>query len=427
MLCLGAYNAVRRTNCLLNQSILLNYNFPLVRTYINIDVAVDFLFYNLAQAVASSNSLLLTFLFNSCLLILFLIEVIWPIANFSVTPITSQEFGKNISVVWDMDKGSYVKVEVYYNEILCCNRSDLNHVGSSCNCLISDLNLFDPDGYVDLRIYAYNNVSNVTEILKVEVLKVIQIKEISALTTYASWGIGVKGAGTQRNVFPTEYPVQLSAIFDGGPARVIDWTFNCVTSTDIPNEKEISFDKTFPSDIAQLCDIAVTLTNNISTDSATTTIDLRESIIFTSLTYDGPLKPNQTMTFTISFEKFGQGTCVVVDRGDNSSLLVFGDASCETKFNALEINPKIVEDPPLRFSERRPDTTVITIEHLYPGVGVYPVKMRAANLLANVTESLVAVVIPFVCKYPNVTVKGMYQHAQSIYSVVSTKTRINLV
>ena len=333
--------------------------------------------------------------------------MIWPIANFSATPIPAQEFGQNISVVWDMDKGSYVTVEVYYNELLCCNRSNINHVGSQCNCLISDLALFDPDGVVDFRIYAYNNVSNVTEILEVEVLKIIQNATISLLTSYSSWGVGMEGTGSQRNIFPTEYPVQLSAIFDGGPASIIDWAFNCSVSSAIENENEKNFYKTFPSDIPQICDIHVVLTNNISAENASTTIDLKESIFLTSLTYDGPLKPNQSMTFTLLFEKFGQGTCAVVDMGDNSSLLVFGEASCETKVNAFQINPNIVDDPPLNFSERNPNTSVITIKHEYlAGVGAYTVKMSAANLLVNVTESLVAVVIPFVCKYPNVTITG---------------------
>ena len=333
--------------------------------------------------------------------------MIWPIANFSVTPISAQEFGQNIFVIWDMDKGSYVTVEVYYNELLCCNRSNINHVGSYCNCLISDPISFDPDGLVDFRVYAYNNVSNVTQILEVEVLKIIHNAKISALTSYASWGVGMEGAGSQRNVFPTEYPVELSAIFDGGPASIIDWTFICTVSSDINDENQVKFFKTFPSDIAQMCDINVVLTNNISTDSASTTIDLKESLIFTSLTYDGPLKPNRSMTFTLLFEKFGQGTCVVIDMGDNSSLLVFGETSCETKIDASQINPNIVDDPPLTFSERNSETSIITIEHEYlAGAGSYPVKMSAANLLVNVTQSLVAVVIPFVCKYPNVTVTG---------------------
>ncbi len=342
-----------------------------------------------------------------------LTEVIWPIANFSVPPISAQRFGQNISVVWEMDQGSYVTVEVYYNEILCCSRflnHQLNYVGSQCNCSITDPNLFDPDGVVDFRIYAYNNVSNVTETLEVEVLKVIKNVGISALTSYASWGIGVEGTGPNSNVFPTEYPVKLSAVFDGGPASIIEWTFTCTVSPDIPDENELSFDKTFPSDIAQLCDITLVLTNNISTDTASKTIDLKESIIFNSFTYDGPLKPNQTLTFTISFEKFGQGTCVVVDMGDNSSLLVFGDATCETKFDVSQINPKIVEEPRLTFFQRSPETSAITIEHEFPGVGDYPVRMSAANLLVNVTESLVAVVIPFVCKYPNVTITGNTIH-----------------
>ena len=334
--------------------------------------------------------------------------MIWPIANFTVEPLPAQEFGQNISVGWNMDKGSYVTVEVYYNELLCCNRSNINHVGSHCNCLISDPIFFDPDGLVNFRVYAYNNVSNVTEFVEVEVLTIIHDANISALTSYASWGIGVEGMGSQRNIFPSEYPVQFDVTFDGKPAHVtiIDWTFNCSVSSAIDSENRKNFPKQFPSDIAQICDINVVLTNNISTDSASITIDLKESLIFANLTYNGPLKPNRSMTFNLLFEKFGQGTCVVIDMGDNSSLLVFGETSCKTNINASQINPNIVDDPPLKFPEKNSETS-ITIEHKYlAGVGSYAVKMSAVNLLINVTESLIAVVIPFVCKYPNVTVTG---------------------
>ena len=339
--------------------------------------------------------------------------MIWPIANFTVELLPAQEFGQNISVGWNMDKGSYVTVEVYYNELLCCKRSKINHVGSHCNCLIADPAFFDPDGFVHFRIYAYNNVSNVTEFLEVEVLTIIHNAKISALTSYASWGIGVEGTGSQRNVFPSEYPVQFDVTFDGKPANVtiIDWTFNCSVSSAIGSENRTNFFKQFPSGIAQMCDVNVVLTNNISTYSTSITIDLKVSLIFTSLTYNGPLKPNRSMTFNLLFEKFGQGTCVVIDMGDNSSLLVFGETSCETKIDASQINPNIVDDPPLTFSERNSETSIITIEHEYlAGVGSYPVKMSAVNLLVNITESLIAVVIPFVCKYPNVTVTGKIMH-----------------
>jgi hypothetical protein len=59
----------------------------------------------------------------------FFTEYIYPIENFNVQPLAAQKFAENISLVWDLEEGSYTSVEVYYNEILCCNETNLHRVG----------------------------------------------------------------------------------------------------------------------------------------------------------------------------------------------------------------------------------------------------------------------------------------------------------
>ena len=128
--------------------------------------------------------------------------------------------------------------------------------------------------------------------------------------------------------------------------------------------------------------------------------------MFVDMGSNGPIKLNQTMTFTISLTKFGTQTCMWVDLGDNSSLLVYGDASCLAGINVDSINPNIVAEPKLKHIYAHSDIQMITINHAYPRDGTYNVRMNGSNFLSKATHEMVAVVLPFVCKNPNVTIKG---------------------
>ncbi len=128
--------------------------------------------------------------------------------------------------------------------------------------------------------------------------------------------------------------------------------------------------------------------------------------MFTDMTNNGPVKLNQTMTFTISLERFGNGTCLWVDMGDNSSLLVFGDDSCPGGIDVDLINPNIIAEPKLKYTFKHSDTQRIIIDHVYPRVGSYHVRMNASNPVSKANHEMVAVVLLLVCKNPNVTIKG---------------------
>ena len=133
---------------------------------------------------------------------------------------------------------------------------------------------------------------------------------------------------------------------------------------------------------------------------------LYQSVKFTDMTSDGPVKIKQTMNIQILFEKFGTGTCLWVDIGDNSSLLVFGNNSCPGQVDINSINPNIVTEPRLKYTYKNPDTLIISFNHIYNQVGSYNVRMRASNLVSSTSHEMVVVVLPYVCKNPNVTIKG---------------------
>jgi hypothetical protein len=298
-------------------------------------------------------------------------------------------------------------VQVYYNEILCCNVTDLHRVGGECNCLITNPIHFDPDGIVDIRVFAWNSVSNKTVDIQVEVLKDIQNSTISMLTSYANFGSGVKGLGIQENIFPSEYPVVFGVSYQDGPARLVQWDFNCDVS-DVAQEFDFQFDKSFPSDENQECDITVTLQNNKSTAYVYGGIILKQSTLFTSISNDGPVKINNTITLTILFDKFAPETCMWIDVGDNSSLLVFGDNSCAVKFSVAQINRNIVAEPLQKFYPKSSDTQQVVIQHHYPQVGSFLVRMNASNAVSMAIDETVAVILALECENPNITINGEY-------------------
>ena len=135
-------------------------------------------------------------------------------------------------------------------------------------------------------------------------------------------------------------------------------------------------------------------------------LNLYQSIVFTDMTTDGPVKINKTMNFAIIFEKFGTGTCLWIDLGDNSSLLVFGNNSCPRQIDVDSINPNIETQSRLNYTFKHPDTRRINFNHIYAQVGSYNVRMMASNLVSSKSYELTAVVLSYVCKNPNVTVKG---------------------
>ena len=124
----------------------------------------------------------------------------------------------------------------------------------------------------------------------------------------------------------------------------------------------------------------------------------------TDMTSNGPVKMNDTMTITISLEKLGTGTCLWVDLGDNSPLFLFGNYSCPGQIDVDSINPNIGAESNYTF--KHPNTEQIIINHVYPHFGSHVIKMGASNIVSTAALEMVAVVLPFECRNPNVTIKG---------------------
>ena len=339
-----------------------------------------------------------------------------PITDLVMQPIPAHEFGKNISIKWSVSEGTYLIVEALYNTIPCCN-SSVGHVKQgTCICAISDPDLYDPDGVVEITVIARNLVSSPNTTLEVEVLKKIQNVSI---TMHSDFGIGPEG-----NIFPAEYAVKFDAAYLDGTPTSSQWTINC-TESGTSFESALTFEKIWTT-TAQDCDILVALRNSISQATARSSVVLKESVILNSLTSNSPMKLNRSMTFVISLQKLGTQTCLWLDLGDNSSLVVFGYHSCPSTINVDQINPNIVIEPRLKFTHKYPDSQEIVIDHVYPRVGSYDVRLYASNDVSMVTEQLVVEVLALECRNPNVSILGMWRHLFYDSLNVSRKLRFCL-
>ena len=252
---------------------------------------------------------------------------------------------------------------------------------------------------VDITVIARNLVSNPNTTLQVQVLKKIQNASIKTHSDY-----GFEGPGSLQNAFPAEHPLKFNIAYLGGPVTSSEWTIDC-TDSGTSFKSELTFEKTFDAS-TQDCDISVVLTNKISQATSRSTIVLKESVIFNSLTSNAPLKLNQTTTFIISLQKLGTQTCLWLDLGDNSSLVVFGHESCPSTIDVDKINPNIIIDPRLTFTHKYSETKEIVIDHVYSRVGSYDVRMYASNDVSMASKQLVVEVLALECRNPNVTILG---------------------
>ena len=137
------------------------------------------------------------------------------IAGFTLNPISAQKFGESFSVGWTMAAGTDVAVTVAYNGIPCCNAGPFTNTDGQCDCLISDANLFDPDGLVNISVIASNTVSSIPAYIELEVLKFITQVSFTMLTSYSDFGTEVDGRKSQRNLFPAEHPVKFNCSYTG--------------------------------------------------------------------------------------------------------------------------------------------------------------------------------------------------------------------
>ena len=330
------------------------------------------------------------------------------IVGFSAFSIPPHEYGAPIDIVWQLSIGTNVTVEIWYNDLLCDNRTDIsttNDQNISRVCLVTDPAHFDSDRSVDIKLSASNLVSYADITVTVEMFYPMNITKFVALTTIAQWGANAQGAGPIKNKFPAEHPVLFEVEYTGGPASEHGWTFfhphahvyctNCGSrsSTDAEGEFEFSVtDDTFDAEFK--------LWNTAGETKSVLAIDLDRSFRLTSVLIDSPVTMNRTETLTVNLEDIGAHTCIAIDFGDNSLLRLYGSAqACDEQYDHTSRSDVIFTEKPL-------NTTQIDVEHAFETTGTYQVKLDGRNYVSwdNFQQEVVVALAP--CEYPNVTITG---------------------
>ena len=332
------------------------------------------------------------------------------IINFSVPSIDPHEFGEPINVMWTMEKGTNVTVNVWYNDILCntANASLTNNQNNSYDCLVSNLTHYDPDNSVDIKLEASNLVSNVTVIVPVVVLLPLVVTNLVALTSTSQWGSGMPGAGPYRNKFPAEYVVSFKANYTGGPATNFYWRhhypsddFVCWSCGSLDGYN-VETDAEFDADEDTLT-MEVVVYNAAGLASESLSIDMDKSFSITSLIIEDPVLVNLETTLTIILGAIGDHTCVAVDIGGNSSLRLYGELeACDDQYNHSLRTDTV-------FTEKSSSTRVIQVAHVFASVGRFLVKVSGRNYVSwgDIEKEVVVVLKP--CEYPSVTIHGKYE------------------
>ena len=354
-----------------------------------------------------------------------------PIVDLALQTLPAFEFGASMTVTWDMSEGTNVSVQILYNNIPCCNSSVFSDRGDSCECLINDTSFFDPDEVVDIKAVAWNLVSSSSDEIKVQVLEKIILTNLIMLTTTSDFGSGVPGFGINRNKFPVEHPVRFNANYTGSEATNITWLLRCTetfTSTQaiscaknngswssascgVINKSSIQFEYTFPQHTDQTCSVELNIRNAVGQSSLSVSADLDASIMYESVSENGPVKINESVTIVIRFQKFVTDTCLVVDLADSSPLLVYGSGSfCETKFNIYKVNPSEDHQSLVLFTPKDSSTQSVVIQHRYQVLGTYSVRINISNYVSIVRDQTEVVVLDKRCEYPNVTITGNKEH-----------------
>ena len=124
--------------------------------------------------------------------------VVELIQEFNLSEISPREFDTSvpIPVTWEMLTGLNVTVNVTYNGIPCCNAGPLTDTGGRCDCLVSDPDLFDPDGVVNISAIARNR-------------RFDQVASINVQVIYSIFIVASK-----RFVFNRIYWLHRQALFD---------------------------------------------------------------------------------------------------------------------------------------------------------------------------------------------------------------------
>ena len=150
--------------------------------------------------------------------------------------------------------------------------------------------------------------------------------------------------------------------------------------------------------------VSVNCSNRVSSMTVNMTVEvILDKITLGSLTYDGPVFWNTTVTFVLNITRFGTGACFLWDMGDNSRPIIQMGDNCTVNTWA----------PTPIYKPITPRSQLINLTYWYATDGVYTVMVTGFNIANNDTKTLNATLMPWPCQKPNVTLANQTCLSQS--------------
>ena len=196
--------------------------------------------------------------------------------------------------------------------------------------------------------------------------------------------------------FPVEYDVFFNASIKNGTSVTYVWNFDDDSDGHTTEANHCLHKFTSPRQYR----VVVTAKNNVSSESSECNITVEESIWNVTLRNDGPGVINQTINFTLTWEKAGTDSCFNIQL--KPDWHVFYKHGSPSDCNRTAGNILAVRSAPIEFA--------------YKQKGVYSVKLTATNNVSRVVidhDSSRAVVTKDLCQYPGIEVIGIGRSLES--------------
>lgn len=309
-----------------------------------------------------------------------------PIEDLDLPDIPPKILGQNNPINWTMANGTNV---TFYLEAEGTTISYSSMKTDTGDVLITNLSHIDSPGVYLVRLRAQNEVSEANRSIVLIIQDDVTQVTFKTWTTTSDFGSNIPGFGTDKNIFPSEHPVNFTATPDKGTNLTYWWKFddgvekNTSESTTTHKYAEIEAEHW----------TNVTVFNLVSSVTMLFRLKTEKSVLGLTLADDGrPVKVNRITTFRLGFSRFGTRTCVKMDMGDKKGLFVFGGSHCQS--------------PGYTYKSAADDITSIFHLYNYSTVDKFWVTVNATNTVSRLSLEFKSVTVALYCLYPNATMLG---------------------
>ncbi|XP_078610817.1 polycystin-1-like [Branchiostoma floridae x Branchiostoma japonicum] len=252
-------------------------------------------------------------------------------------------------------------------------------------------------GHLIVRANCSNAISFQVFETNVYVYEPISINNILASYWVVDGEFEKPGYGPERKLLPVEEPVIFTVQLDTDDGDVTtQWSFG-----DGQENVTASLKTSHLFDHVGTYHVIANVSNPISEDAVSTSIELQKSIKFRSFTALGERSTGTVLNFTLDILEFGLEHCILWDFGDGSYKYLYGVSACQEKDEYNETEVIFVESHDYS----------INMTHSYDTEAGYVATAEGVNMVSRVVSEIKLYITtrPLTCSFPHVRMKfGRY-------------------